>query len=68
MFDRDGNGYISAYELQLAMTNLGALLLLIHLRPLVLVLRSPFRIGEKLTGKEIDEMICEADIGTANQL
>ena len=68
VFDRDGNGYISAYELQLVMTNLGALLLLIHLRPLALVLRSPFRIGEKLTGKEIDEMICEADIDRDGQI
>ena len=61
VFDKDGNGYISAAELQQVMTSLGALLL-IHLRPLVLVLRSPLRIGEKLTEKEIDEMIREADI------
>ena len=59
--DKDGNGYISAAELRHVMTSLGALLL-IHLRPLVLVLRSPLRIGEKLTDQEVDEMIREADI------
>ena len=68
MFDRDGNGYISAYELQLVMTNLGVLLLLIHLHPLVLVLHSPLHIDEKLTGKEINKMICEADIDRDGQI
>ena len=61
VFDKDGNGFISAAELRYVMNSLGALLL-IHLRPLVLVLRSPLRIGEKLTDREVDEMIREADI------
>ena len=61
VFDKDGNGYISAAELRYVMNGLGALLL-IHLCPLVLVLRSPLRIGEKLTEDEVDEMIREADV------
>ena len=67
VFDMDGNGYISPAELRYVMTSLGTLLL-IHLRPLVLVLRSPLRIGEKLTEKEIDEMIREADIDGDGQI
>ena len=66
-FDKDGNGYISAAELRHVMTSLGALLL-IHLRPLVLVLRSPLRIGEKLTDQEVDEMIREADVDGDGQI
>ena len=67
VFDKDGNGYISPAELRHVMTSLGALLL-IHLRPLVLVLRSPLRIGEKLTEEEVDEMIREADIDGDGQI
>ena len=67
VFDKDGNGYISPAELRQVMTSLGALLL-IHLRPLVLVLRSPLRIGEKLTEEEVDEMIREADIDGDGQI
>ena len=40
VFDKDGNGFISAAELRHVMTNL----------------------GEKLTNKEVDAMIREADI------
>ena len=60
VFDKDGNGYISPAELRYVMASIGTLLL-IHLRPLVLVLDSPLRIGEKLTDQEVDEMIREAD-------
>ena len=67
VFDKDGNGYISAAELRYVMNSLGALLL-IHLRPLVLVLHSPLRIGEKLTEDEVDEMIREADIDGDGQI
>ena len=67
VFDKDGNGFISKAELRYVMNSLGALLL-IHLRPLVLVLRSPLRIGEKLTEKEIDEMIREADFDGDGQI
>lgn len=46
VFDKDGNGYISAAELCHVMTNL----------------------GEKLTDKEVDEMIREADIDGDGQV
>lgn len=40
VFDKDGNGFISAAELRHVMTNL----------------------GEKMTDKDVEEMIAEADI------
>src|ERR1700731_2242180 len=46
VFDKDGNGFISAAELRHVMTNL----------------------GEKLTDKEVDEMIREADIDGDGQV
>jgi len=46
VFDKDGNGFISASELRHVMTNL----------------------GEKLTDKEIDEMIREADVDGDGQI
>jgi calmodulin len=67
VFDKDGNGFISAAELRNVMTSLGALLL-IDSRPLALVIRSPLRIGEKLSDQEVDEMIREADIDGDGQI
>lgn len=40
MFDKDGDGFISAHELRVVMMNL----------------------GEKLSEKEVDDMLKEADI------
>ena len=67
VFDKDGNGFISAAELRHVMTSLGALVL-INPRPLVLVIHSSLHIGEKLTDKEVDEMIREADIDGDGQI
>src|ERR1700761_2937802 len=67
VFDKDGNGFISAAELRHVMTSLGASLL-IHPRLLGLFIRSPFRIGEKLSDGEVDEMIREADIDGDGQI
>lgn len=46
VFDKDGNGFISAAELRHVMTNL----------------------GEKLSDKEVDEMIREADVDGDGQI
>merc|ERR1712194_337877 len=46
VFDRDGNGFISAADLRHVMTNL----------------------GEKLTDKEVDEMIRAADVDGDGQI
>ena len=67
VFDKDGNGFISAAELRHVMTSLGAFLQMIS-RPFGLVIRCPLRIGEKLSDKEVDEMIREADIDGDGQI
>jgi calmodulin len=67
VFDKDGNGYISAAELRHVMTSLGASLLM-YLHHHILVIRNPLRIGEKLSDKEVDEMIREADIDGDGQI
>ena len=59
LFDQDGDGYISLAELGRVMRSLGALLL-IHLRPLVSVSRSPL-LGQNPTEAELQDMIDEVD-------
>ena len=55
LFDKDGNSYILTTELRQVMTSLRALLQ-IHLRPLILVLRST-SLGLKPTEAELRDMI-----------
>jgi Ca2+-binding EF-hand superfamily protein len=74
VFDKDGNGYISAAELRHVMTNLGALIH--HLRSgswawahlNLASLMSFLSPGEKLTDVEVDEMIREADVDGDGQI
>jgi calmodulin len=65
VFDKDGNGYISAAELRHVMTNLGEFWSM-HFE----IRRSDtFNIlGEKLTDNEVDEMIREADVDGDGQI
>lgn len=67
VFDKDGNGYISAAELRHVMTNLGMFSLLLLLAWVGLhVLR--VHLGEKLSDSEVDEMIREADVDGDGQI
>jgi calmodulin len=67
VFDKDGNGFISSAELRHVMLNLGA-----WKKPSgsawFWLIAPSFRIGEKLTDTEVDEMIREADVDGDGQI
>lgn len=66
VFDKDGNGFISAAELRHVMTSLGRLIFDVCV---VFFIDGYFlRIGEKLTDREVDEMIREADVDGDGQI
>jgi calmodulin len=65
VFDKDGNGFISAAELRHVMTNLGNMAFLVDAGSWYLTY---FLSGEKLTDEEVDEMIREADIDGDGQV
>lgn len=58
MFDKDGNGYISAAELRHVFLFIA----------LVFTLQVMTNLGEKLTDEEVDEMIKEADVDGDGQI
>lgn len=79
VFDKDGNGYISAAELRHVMTNLGvymtlsvdptwALFCWIHRRERRYSYADFLFSGEKLSDTEVDEMIREADVDGDGQI
>ena len=68
VFDKDGNGYISAAELRHVMTSLGMSLFLYLYEIFFFIGDDLLRTGEKLTDKEVDEMIREADVDGDGQI
>lgn len=69
VFDKDGNGYISAAELRHVMTNLGELRFgLDRSRERPADLHIFHQIGEKLSENEVAEMIREADVDGDGQV
>ena len=57
VFDKDGNGFISAAELRYVQIKLTFQIYLFYFQSHVMT-----NLGEKLTDEEVDEMIREADI------
>ena len=68
VFDKDGNGYISAAELRHVMTNLGKAYSCLLCCILCKVLIHKPSLGEKLSENEVDEMIREADVDGDGQI
>lgn len=68
VFDKDGNGFISAAELRWIVERCIGAVVFIGFLFLLTVRHVMTNLGEKLTDEEVDEMIREADIDGDGQV